>query len=122
MSISSRKSVVTLAGSGVLVFLALFGFTLLQERWRATAEILPVTFGHIDHTTVNCVTCHHNYVDDSGQGLCFDCHKTDPEVVALIEDQFHALCRDCHVEKQREGEAGGPTRDCHACHEGDEVP
>lgn len=93
-----------------------------QDHLRERAPMLPVTFGHVDHQSVNCATCHHNYRDDTGNGLCFDCHKTDPRVNALVEQQFHGLCMGCHVEQQRAGEDGGPIRACAACHTADEAP
>lgn len=93
-----------------------------QQALRADRPMLEVTFAHIDHRAVNCVDCHHNFVDDTGQGLCFDCHKTDPAVNALIEDQFHDLCRGCHQDHQRLGEDGGPVRQCIDCHTADEAP
>ncbi len=93
-----------------------------QAQLRAERPMLPLTFAHIDHRQVNCVDCHHNFIDDTGQGLCFDCHKTDASVNALMEEQFHGLCRDCHVEKQRLAEDAGPTRYCIECHTADEAP
>lgn len=100
----------------------LLGFGLWQDRLRRTAPLLPVTFAHSDHQAVNCATCHHNYLDDTGAGLCFDCHKTDPRVNALVEQQFHGFCMGCHVDRQRAGEDGGPTRACASCHTADEAP
>jgi hypothetical protein len=93
-----------------------------QQDLRADRPMLEVTFAHIDHRAVNCVDCHHNFVDDTGQGLCFDCHKTDPAVTAVIEDQFHDLCRGCHETQQRLGEEAGPVRQCIDCHTADEAP
>jgi len=104
-----------LAGSGYLLSLG-------QARLRAQRPMLPLTFAHLDHRQVNCVACHHNFTDDTGQGLCFDCHKTDPGINAHIETQFHDLCRDCHVDQQRLGEDGGPVRQCSDCHTADEAP
>jgi hypothetical protein len=91
-----------------------------RQQARAAAPLLPVTFAHKTHTTVNCVACHHNYIDDSGQGLCFNCHKSDPEVASVVEEQFHELCWGCHVEKQALGEDHGPIRQCLDCHQADE--
>lgn len=112
-----------IAGSCALAALA-FGYfwTQWQADVRASKPLLPLTFAHLDHRQVSCIDCHHDFVDDSGKGLCFDCHKTDPAVSALIEEQFHGLCRDCHVEKQRLGEDSGPTRRCIDCHTADEAP
>ncbi len=84
--------------------------------------MLAVTFAHADHTEQNCVVCHHNFTDDTGTGLCFDCHKTDPAVAPLIEEQFHDLCRGCHLEEQLAGGDHGPTRACIDCHQHDLAP
>ena len=109
-----------------LVIAALIGagwvIHLGQQELRRNRPMLPVTFAHVDHTTVNCVLCHHNFIDHTGSGLCFDCHKNDPAVSAEIETQFHDLCRDCHVEQQAAGEEAGPTRQCDACHTADDAP
>ena len=84
--------------------------------------MLAVNFAHADHVEQACVACHHNFIDDTGQGLCFDCHKTDPEVADLIETQFHDLCRGCHVDEALQGNAYGPTRRCIDCHVMDDRP
>ena len=70
-------------------------YATAPERYEP--PLLPVSFAHRDHNNFNCVACHHNFADDTGIGLCFDCHKTEPTVAHLIEDQFHDLCRGCHV-------------------------
>ena len=94
--------------------------------WRESqiqhAPLLPLTFAHADHDDVSCLDCHHNFVDDTGSGLCIDCHKQDAELGPLIEEQFHNLCRDCHVAKTLEGEDSGPVRQCKACHTPDTAP
>ena len=85
-------------------------------------ELLVVSFAHADHTEQHCVECHHNFVDDTGVGLCFDCHKSVADIAPLIEQQFHDLCRGCHEQKQLESQAHGPTRSCIACHTSDPHP
>lgn len=111
---------------GVLV--VVFGSPLAKERplrdtyYGAPEPILPMNFAHEDHVPVNCVECHHNYVDDTGGGLCMNCHVTDRTVWPLLENQFHGLCRGCHAEKAALGEDGGPPRQCMACHLGDDLP
>ena len=116
------RNLLILAGCSLATFAAGYLWLQWQAELRAERPMLPLTFAHLDHRSVNCVDCHHNFIDDTGQGLCFDCHKTDPNVNALMEEQFHALCRDCHVEKQRLGEDAGPTRQCIDCHTADEAP
>jgi hypothetical protein len=116
-----RRLLILLPAVAAVLF-AGYAWHLWQADLRAARPMLEVTFAHLDHRTVNCIDCHHNFVDDTGQGLCFDCHKTDPAVNALIETQFHDLCRGCHMEQQRNGEDGGPVRQCIDCHTADEAP
>jgi len=110
------------------VLIVAFGSPVANQRpvrdhyFEAPEKILPMNFAHNDHVPVNCVECHHNYVDGTGGGLCMNCHVTDPQVWPLFEQQFHGLCRGCHEEKAALGEAGGPPRRCIACHMGDDLP
>ena len=85
-------------------------------------DMLAVSFAHADHVQQPCVECHHNFVDATGIGMCFDCHNTDPTVSHLIEQQFHDLCRNCHLAEQAAGNDHGPTRQCIACHVKDNKP
>lgn len=86
------------------------------------APLLPMTFGHADHRDVACTQCHHNFIDDSGAGICIDCHKNTPELAPVIEAQFHTLCRDCHAQRSLDREASGPLRACEGCHLPDHMP
>ena len=110
------------------VLIVAFGSPIASEKpvrdfyYEAPKKILPMSFAHQDHVPVNCVDCHHNYVDDTGGGLCMTCHVTDQTVWPLLENQFHDLCRGCHAEKTAQGEEGGPPRECMACHLGDDLP
>lgn len=105
-----------------------FGTPLSKEhpeseiRWGSPHPVLPMTFAHVDHATERCVDCHHNYVDETGSGLCMNCHVTEPELWPVFEEQFHALCRDCHEKKQVQREESGPTRSCIGCHLDDRLP
>ena len=83
---------------------------------------LALTFAHADHAKQQCVACHHNYQDGSGQGLCLDCHRSDPEIAFKMRTQFHDLCMGCHTEKRADGEESGPLRGCKACHTADDQP
>ena len=89
---------------------------------RDHRQPLPVTFAHADHVEHNCVVCHHNFTDDTGQGFCYDCHKSTPDIVDHMEAMFHGLCRDCHVELARKGDPHGPVRACQQCHLADLRP
>ena len=87
-----------------------------QQQAVAQHPLLPVAFEHSDHAEQGCLTCHHNFVDDTGSGQCYICHKQHPEVGVLTQMWFHDFCRDCHVEKRLLGEDAGPVRSCRGCH------
>lgn len=113
---------------GLWSFIALLlaGIVAIGAWYRPTvvaqAPLLPMTFGHTDHRSVDCTTCHHNFVDNSGAGICIDCHHQTPELKLVIEEQFHTLCRDCHAELAISGEPSGPLRSCKGCHVEDDAP
>jgi hypothetical protein len=47
---------------------------LLEPVARPAA--IAVNFPHDLHTSVSCVTCHHNYVDHTGTTACIECHRS----------------------------------------------
>lgn len=100
---------------------------LSSDHHRAKQAIshqprLAMTFDHQTHGKQQCIACHHNFVDKSGQGLCLECHVATKGLRLELEEQFHGLCMGCHEEKQAEGEKHGPIRQCLACHTADELP
>lgn len=110
------------------ILIVVFGSPIAGESpvkanyYQSPEPILPMSFAHLDHVTEDCIVCHHNYVDDTGGGVCMNCHVTNQTVWPLFEQQFHDLCRGCHTEKAGEGIDGGPPRECMACHLGDDLP
>jgi len=102
-----------LAAAGAIALAAIV--TWRGER-LAAAPPLPVAFAHGDHTSVNCVECHHNFADGTGNDLCYACHKRHPEIAADTQAIFHAFCRGCHVERALAQEQTGPLRRCRDCH------
>jgi hypothetical protein len=113
-----------LIAGGSLVLASLLGVWLstLRHAQIDRAPMLPVNFAHLDHQEVNCIDCHHNFVDTTGDGLCFDCHKRDPDIAPAMEQMFHDLCRGCHTQRQHDDQDAGPQRACFSCHEGDQLP
>lgn len=93
-----------------------------SNYYQSPVDILPMTFAHADHAAENCLLCHHNYNDATGGDPCMYCHVNNIEIASMLEQQFHALCRDCHEQRQLEGKIGGPTRRCLDCHLGDDAP
>jgi len=78
---------------------------------------LPIHFPHDKHTSVNCVICHHNFVDRTGIGSCLDCHRRPrPDLAQSAEALFHTFCRDCHTRLAATPIKHGPTRSCSGCH------
>jgi hypothetical protein len=122
--VTGRLKLVLAAMIGLYGLLVLFSSDVFHdlENEPPVTGVLPMTFAHKDHIEQNCILCHHNYNDDTGTGMCIDCHLRDPEVSHLLEEQFHGLCMTCHAEKYMEGEKGGPLRRCIDCHEEDHLP
>jgi len=93
---------------------------VFAENYRASQvpsePLLTVAFEHIDHTETQCADCHHNFIDKTGGGTCYNCHKYTPEIAADIEKTFHDFCFACHVARRKEGEESGPMRACSGCH------
>ncbi len=78
---------------------------------------ISIAFPHENHTSVNCITCHHNYLDHTGVVACVDCHRSArTDLRQASEATFHTFCRDCHARLAGEGARHGPTRQCAACH------
>jgi hypothetical protein len=94
------------------------GSRLLQPP--LAPSLLHVNFPHENHTSVNCVLCHHNYVDKTGFGSCLDCHRSlRSDLIQAPEATFHVFCRDCHRKLALENKSKhGPVRKCSGCHVG----
>jgi Class III cytochrome C family len=108
---------------GVLAVVVLLALTMptarsrLLEPLRSSDPALPLTFPHDAHREVNCLLCHHNWVDHTGAGSCISCHR-EPAVAGRRSAAaiFHVFCRDCHTELAQQGHKHGPTRSCGTCH------
>ena len=48
----------------------------LREPLMRRAGALPLDFPHDKHGLVNCLKCHHNYVDTPGGETCVSCHRS----------------------------------------------
>lgn len=109
-----RKILLALAAVGLVCI----GFALQHQREQAIQHrpMLRVSFEHFNHAKVQCATCHHNFLDDTGAGTCYSCHKELPALAQVMEPMFHDFCENCHIEKAEEGEKHGPVRRCSSCH------
>jgi hypothetical protein len=91
------------------------GLRLLQTA--TSPSTLHAYFPHEKHRTVNCIACHHNFVDRTGAGSCFDCHRSSRhDLPQASEATFHEFCRDCHRNLAIERSKHGPVRECSGCH------
>ncbi|KAB0495299.1 cytochrome c3 family protein [Pseudomonas vancouverensis] len=108
---------------GWLILTAALGYAVVTGHAALVRErpLLPLDFNHQVHGKVSCLTCHHDYADHSpsppsGERTCLLCHKKSPALALRIEQDFHALCRDCHLQQVRAFHPAGPVRECQRCH------
>ena len=129
----------------LLIYLVAMAVLPAQEEFPAGADIITlepkfgtVTFNHRAHSRrdgVECRTCHHTLVE---QGTpiqpCHDCHVAVHFREAAIrpigeqendlapgqppnaQEAFHTLCQGCHAQREKAGQASGPTDGCRDCH------
>lgn len=106
-----------------LIPLAALGYTIFagHAELARNRPMLPLDFNHQLHGKVNCLTCHHDYADHApsaptGERSCLLCHKKTPALAQRIEQDFHTLCRDCHLKQLQAIHIAGPVRECQRCH------
>ena len=120
MSRRHGQAAIRISMVAVLVLLVLLALLIAGLAWRESAiplrPQLPVAFEHADHASEQCADCHHNFIDDTGGGACYNCHKMSADINAQMEAMFHDFCRDCHIQKRHQGEDSGPVRECSLCH------
>jgi Ferric reductase like transmembrane component/Class III cytochrome C family len=91
---------------------------LLREPLVRRATALPLDFPHGKHTMVNCLTCHHNYVDTPGGDTCVSCHRSNrTDLKEGAEARFHGFCFECHRHPDATFTHHGPVSGCVACHQ-----
>jgi hypothetical protein len=109
----------THVSAAVLIPLMPSSTGLLLEPTASRPSAIEVNFPHDRHTSVNCVSCHHNFVDHTGVLACIGCHRTRRiDLPRSSEATFHVFCRDCHSRLALQGVKHGPTRACSGCHQG----
>jgi len=115
----SRK-VLAIVGVSSLATLALLRASpaiTLREPFAARAVPLRVDFPHDKHRAVECVECHHNFVDRTGSGSCYSCHRSArADLKVGAEARFHDFCLHCHRDPRPAFERHGPVTGCSTCH------
>ena len=90
----------------------------LREPLLPRTQMLPLDFDHGKHTAVNCLVCHHNFVDDRGFDGCIHCHRSGrADLKVGIEARFHSFCLSCHRNPDPSLHGHGPVSGCTACHQ-----
>jgi predicted CXXCH cytochrome family protein len=91
----------------------------LREPFVSRQERLALDFPHDKHRSVNCIACHHDYVDRSGQGSCVSCHRGGRAPLRVgVEARFHDFCLGCHRDPPAYLAGQGPVTGCDTCHRG----
>jgi Class III cytochrome C family len=105
------------SGAVLLVIPAPSARSRLLEPLVARSTALPLAFPHERHREVNCLACHHNWVDRTGTGSCISCHReSSAALTRSAEATFHVFCRECHSGRAEERGKHGPIRSCAGCH------
>ena len=89
----------------------------MREPFLRRAEPLVLGFPHDKHRAVNCIECHHNYVDQTGKDSCISCHRARRADLKMgAEARFHGFCLGCHREPPASLTRHGPIAGCKTCH------
>jgi|SRR6516225_11751914 len=115
----SRLVLTIVLGSLVALFAVLRGGTALalREPFLRRSEPLVLGFPHEKHLPVNCITCHHNFVDRSGEDSCISCHRSGRAAIRVgAEARFHDFCLGCHRDPPPYLTGHGPVTGCDTCH------
>jgi predicted CXXCH cytochrome family protein len=115
------RLVLTIVLSSLIALLALLrgGTALaLREPFLRRSEPLVLGFPHDKHRQVNCIQCHHNFVDRSGADSCISCHRSSggAAIRVGVEARFHDFCLGCHRDPPGYLTGHGPVTGCNTCH------
>ena len=89
----------------------------MREPFLSRSERLAINLPHDKHRAVNCVQCHHDYVDRSGQESCVSCHRSGRAALRVgAEARFHDFCLGCHRDPPAYLPGAGPVTGCSTCH------
>jgi len=89
----------------------------LREPFVRRTDPLVLGFPHDKHRAVNCIQCHHNFVDRTGSDSCISCHRSGRAAIRVgAEARFHDFCLGCHRDPPAYLTAHGPVTGCSPCH------
>lgn len=109
---------IVLGAVGALLLLLRGGTALaLREPFVRRAEPLVLGFPHDKHLQVNCIQCHHNFLDRTGADSCISCHRSRRADIRVgAEARFHDFCLGCHRDPPAGLTGHGPVMGCGTCH------
>ena len=109
---------IALSSLAALVALLPGGTALaLREPFLRRSEPLVLAFPHDRHRPVNCIVCHHNFIDRSGGDSCINCHRSGRATIRVgAEARFHEFCLGCHRDPPAYLRGHGPVTGCSTCH------
>ena len=115
----SRLVLAIVLGSLVALLALMRGGTTLalREPFLRRSEPLALGFPHDKHRPVNCIQCHHNFADRSGEDSCISCHRSGRAAIRTgAEARFHDFCLGCHRDPPAYLTGHGPVTGCNTCH------
>jgi hypothetical protein len=115
----SRLVLAIVLGSLVALLALMRGGTALalREPFLRRSEPLALGFPHDKHRPVNCIQCHHNFADRSGEDSCISCHRSGRVAIRTgAEARFHDFCLGCHRDPPAYLTGHGPVTGCNTCH------
>jgi DMSO/TMAO reductase YedYZ heme-binding membrane subunit len=108
---------IVLACAGVALMLPRLVGPTMRASPLKRAQRLSLSFPHEKHSGVNCLECHHNFVDQTGHSACISCHLRPGGAIKMaIEPRFHGFCLECHRDAARFPDKHGPVAGCTICH------
>ena len=114
------RLVLAIVGGSLVALLALLHARTalaLREPFLRRSEPLVLGFPHDKHRAVNCIQCHHNFVDRSGADSCISCHRSGrADIKVGAEARFHDFCLGCHRDPPAYLTGHGPVTGCQTCH------
>jgi len=108
---------------GPTILSAMVWFALIATSVSAATIELPsragdVHFDHDRHIAYEkglCTGCHHTSTGTAVRETCRQCHRPSVRIPDSYS-AFHGSCIGCHEQRQRSGQATGPTKRCSGCH------
>jgi hypothetical protein len=109
---------------GPVILRIFLWFELLATSVSVAAIELPSRAGavpfehgrHVVYEKGRCVVCHHTSTGTEVRDACRQCHRPSAPTMPDSRTAFHGSCIGCHEERQRSGQATGPTKRCSGCH------